>query len=93
MSAEKIKKNAEATASEAATTAREELESLKSHLEQFLNHHVVPTLSDAANSAVTNARDIAEHQKKSVETKVSAKPLLSIGISAVVGFVLGRMSR
>ncbi|GBR11557.1 DUF883 family protein [Acetobacter oeni] len=93
MSAEKIRKNAEQTVSEATSTAREELESLKSQLEQFLNHHVVPTLSEAANTAVSSARDIAGHQKKSVETNVSAKPLLSIGISAVVGFVLGRLSR
>lgn len=93
MSVEKIRQAAEHTASEATSTARDELESLKSQLEQFLTTHVAPALSEAAHSAVSNARDIAEHQKKSVETSVSAKPLLSIAISGLVGFVLGRLSR
>ena len=93
MSADKIKKQAATAVDEASTTARDELEALKSQLEHFLNAHVVPPISDAANAAVSNARAIAEHQKTTVATSVSAKPFLSIAISFVAGFVLGRLSR
>ena len=93
MSAEKIKKQAQAAVEDASTTARDELEALKNQLEHFLSAHVVPPLSDAANTAVSNAREIAEHQKANVATNVSAKPFLSIAISFVVGFVVGRLSR
>lgn len=58
MSAEKIKKQAQAAVDDASTTARDELEALKNQLEHFLSAHVVPPLSDAANSAVSNAREI-----------------------------------
>ncbi|NHN89300.1 hypothetical protein [Acetobacter conturbans] len=93
MSADKIKNQAAAAAEDAATSARDELEVLKKQLEHFLNAHVVPPLSGAANTAVSNAREIAEHQKKTVATNVSAKPFLSIAASFAVGFVLGRLSR
>lgn len=93
MSAEKIKNQAQAAVDDAASSARDELHAIKSQLEHFLNAHVVPPLSDAANSAVSNAKEIAEHQKKNVATNVSAKPFLSIALSFVTGFVLGRLSR
>lgn len=89
MNADTMKKNAQQAADATAASAREELEALKKQLEQFLNHHVVPSLSEAASSA----HDVAERQKKNVGTQVCTRPLMSIGISAIVGFVLGRLSR
>ncbi|MBO1359299.1 MULTISPECIES: DUF883 family protein [Acetobacter] len=93
MSAEKIRKDAESALEAAASSARDDLETVKAQLEQFVQQHILPKLSDAATSAAANVKDIAQTQKKSVATQVSTQPLLSIGISAVVGFVLGRLSR
>ena len=93
VSVDNIRKQVEGAASDAGATARDELEALKKQLEHFLNTHVVPPISDAASSAVSNARELADQQKKTVALNVGAKPFLSVALSSSVGIVLGRACR
>jgi len=75
---------------------REQLHSLKLMVEQLLNERVTPALAgaaDRAETAVTSARDMTSTQVANVSDKVRGQPLIAIGISAVVGYLVGRLSR
>ncbi|MDG6093652.1 hypothetical protein LOC54_00740 [Acetobacter sp. AN02] len=96
MSADKIKKDVKNKAEGAVSSAKDDFEALRSQFEKFLSTHVATGLDDAAakaTEAVANAREVADTQAKNVSTKVVKKPLLSIALSAVIGFVAGRLTR
>lgn len=79
-----------------AQDTREQLHSLRLLVEQLLNKRVTPVLADAADRAevaVTNARDLTNTQVANVSEKVRGQPIIAIGISAVVGYLVGRLSR
>ncbi|MBO1324847.1 hypothetical protein K2X14_06770 [Acetobacter sp. TBRC 12305] len=100
MSYDKIKEVK--AAGEAATdTAREELEAVKAHLERLITQHMVPALGRAGDKAgslteqaVANARELADHTRQDLAKRTRGQTSwLSIAISGVVGFILGRLSR
>lgn len=100
MSSDKIKE-VKAAGENAAETARDEIEAVKAHLERLITKHIVPALTTAGgkaenltDQAVANARELANHARKDIskQTRVQSS-WVSIAISGVVGFVLGRLSR
>lgn len=83
-------------AKDVAQDTQEQLQSLKATVEQLLNDRVTPALAGAAGkaeSAVTSARDLTNTQVEAVSEKVRGAPLITIAISTVVGYLLGRFSR
>lgn len=75
---------------------QEQLQSLRTLVEQLLNERVTPALADAAGkaeNAVTSARSLTNTQVANVSEKVRHQPLIAITISTVVGYLLGRISR
>ena len=74
---------------------QEQLQSLRTMVEQLLNDRVTPALADAADkaeNAVTSARDLTNTQVANVSDKVRGQPLIAIAIATVVGYLLGRIS-
>lgn len=100
MSSDKLK-DVKVAGEAAAETARDEIEALKSHLERLITKHVVPGLasaggkaSDLTEEAVANARELANHARKDISKQTRGQSSwVTIAISGVVGFILGRMSR
>ncbi|AOX17528.1 hypothetical protein [Kozakia baliensis] len=89
-------KNVKDSVEVAAKSAQEQLDSLKTQLEQLLHDRINPALleaADRADHAVANARELRDYQVHNVETRVRARPLAAILISAVVGFIAGRISK
>ena len=83
-------------AEDLAQDTREQLQSLRTMVEQLLNERVTPAIAGAADKAetvVTNARDMTNSQVANVSDKVRHQPLVAIAISTVVGYLLGRISR
>ncbi len=68
---------------------REELRQLRKQVDDLMESRVTPMLSDAAH----RARDYTGVQAEAVSGKVREMPLVSIGIAAAVGFLLGRFTR
>ena len=100
MSSDKLK-DVKAAGESAAETARDEIEAVKAHLERLITKHVVPALTNAGGKAgdlteqaVANARELADHTRNDLAKRTgSHTSWLSIAISGVVGFIIGRMSR
>lgn len=90
------KHNVKHLAKETTQSAQEQIDSLKSQLEQLLNGRINPALlvaAEKADHAVANAREIGHAQVEKVESRVRARPVPAMVISALIGFVLGRLSR
>lgn len=90
------KHNVKDLVSETSQTAQEQIDSLKAQLEQLLNGRINPALlgaAEKADHAVANAREIGHAQVERVESRVRAKPMPAMIISAIVGFVVGRLSK
>lgn len=100
MSSDKIK-DLKAAGALAADTAREEIESLKAQLEKLIGQRVTPVLGKASEQAgafteqaVANARELADHARTDLAKQTRGQtPWVSIAVSGVVGFILGRLSR
>lgn len=81
---------------DAAKGAQEQIDGLKSQLEQLLKDRINPVLldvADRADQAVASAKDIKDTQLTNAQARVRARPVASVLISALVGFVAGRMSK
>ncbi len=75
---------------------REQLLSLRDQVEQLLSERVTPAISEAAGraeTAVNTARDYTQSKADDVSKKVRGQPLVAIGVSAAVGYLLGRIAR
>lgn len=100
MSSDKIK-DVKAAGEAVSESAREEIEAVKAHLERLLSQHVVPALGRAgdkagvvAEQAVANAKELADHTKHDLAKRARGQTSwVTIAISGVVGFILGRLSR
>ncbi|GAB6853372.1 hypothetical protein [Asaia astilbis] len=80
----------------AAKSAQEQIDGLKAQLEQLLKDRINPALLDVAgraDQAVANAREITDVQLHNAEARVRARPIAAVLISAVVGFIAGRVSK
>ncbi|MBS1066557.1 hypothetical protein [Gluconobacter kondonii] len=92
MSRKSVKDNIEV----AAETTQAQIDGLRTQLQELLNNHINPALLDAADRtdhAVANARKITDHEIENVSTRVRARPIAAVLISAVVGFLAGRFSK
>ena len=79
-----------------ADDTTDQLISLRAQVEQLLSERVTPALSDAAGraeTAVNTARDYTSARADDVSKKVRGQPLVAIGVSAAVGYLLGRIAR
>ncbi|ATJ89605.1 hypothetical protein ACLEIY_13820 [Acetobacter tropicalis] len=100
MSSDKLK-DVKAAGENAAETARDEIEAVKAHVERLITKHIVPALTNAGGKAenlteqaVANARELANHARNDISKQTRGpSSLVSIAISGVVGFILGRLSR
>lgn len=100
MSSEKIKE-VKAASEDAVETARDEIEAVKAHLERLITKHIMPALTNAGSKAenltdqaVANAKELANHARQDISKQTRGpSSLVSIAISGVVGFILGRLSR
>ena len=84
------------TVDSATKSTQEQLDTLRSQIEQLLSHHINPALLDAADRAdyaVATAKEISGKQVKNVSTKVRSQPIAAILISSLVGFIAGRLSK
>ncbi|GBR48572.1 MULTISPECIES: hypothetical protein [Gluconobacter] len=92
MSRKSVKDNVEA----ATETTQAQIDSLRTQLQELLDNRISPALLDAADRtdhAVANARKITDHELENVSTRVRARPIAAVLISAVVGFFAGRFSK
>lgn len=92
MSRKSVKDNIEV----ATETTQAQIDGLRTQLQELLNNRINPALLDAADRtdhAVANARKITDHEIENVSTRVRARPIAAILISAVVGFLAGRFSK
>ena len=79
-----------------ADETREQLLNLREQVEQLLSQRVTPAIADAAGraeTAVTSARDYTTSKADDVSKKVRGQPLAAIGVSAAIGYLLGRIAR
>lgn len=92
MSRKSVKDNIEV----ATETTQAQIDSLRDQLQELLNNRINPALLDAADRtdhAVANARKITDHEIENISTRVRARPIAAVLISAVVGFFAGRFSK
>ncbi|GBQ94115.1 hypothetical protein [Asaia krungthepensis] len=77
-------------------SAQDQIDTLKAQLEQLLKDRINPALLDVAeraDNAVANAREIKDVQLHNAEARVRARPIAAVLISAVIGFIAGRVSK
>lgn len=92
MSRKSVKDNVEA----ATETTQAQIDSLRTQLQELLDNRISPALLDAADRTdhvVANARKITDHELENVSTRVRARPIAAVLISAAVGFFAGRFSK
>lgn len=78
----------------AAIARRPETVALREQVEKVMNRHVTPTLcqvADQAEAAVQDAGDEMRMQAQRLTAAVQEKPLTSIGLAALAGFVMARL--
>lgn len=92
MSKSDVKKSVDA----ASQSAQDQIDTLKAQLEQLLKDRINPALLDVAgkaDQAVANARELTDVQLHNAEARVRARPIAAVLISAVIGFIAGRVSK
>jgi ElaB/YqjD/DUF883 family membrane-anchored ribosome-binding protein len=89
-------KKATKTVKDVASDTQDQIQNLRSQVEQLLNQRVTPAIADAADKAETavhNARTLTTTQVENVSAQVRSQPIIAIGIVAVVGYLVGRILR
>jgi ElaB/YqjD/DUF883 family membrane-anchored ribosome-binding protein len=77
-------------------SARDELRALREQVNALMEDRVSPALDDAtkrATAAAHRARVYTQDQADKVSGQVRDQPLVAIGVAAVVGFLLGRITK
>jgi len=88
--------NAAAAASSYADDAKEELAQLRSKVETLMNERVTPALGAAASQAQAVAKTASDEMRMQTERlseAVQERPLASIAIATMAGFVLSSLMR
>lgn len=81
-------------ASHVAEEAHDELARLRSQVEKLMQERVTPALGDAAEAVQDYAhrtRESIENKADSLASTVRDRPLTSVGVAAVAGYLLGHM--
>lgn len=79
-----------------AADTQEQLLSLREQVESLLNDRVTPAISDAAGKAETAVHSAKEYTASTADDmskRVRGRPLIAIGVSAAIGYLLGRIAR
>lgn len=79
-----------------AMSASDEIRELRSQVENLMRERVTPALANAAESVETRAKDAMHAVRRnsdSIAEQVREQPLMAIGIAAVVGYVIARITR
>ncbi len=82
--------------SDVTDSTQDQIQSLRTQVEQLLSERVTPAIADAAGraeSAVNNARAMTTNQVETVSAQVRSQPIIAIGIATAVGYLLGRIAR
>lgn len=85
---------AAAGAGRVADDAREELARLRGQVERLMRERVTPALGDAADSVSEygrRARETVEDQAETISETVRDRPLTSVVVAAIGGYLLGRL--
>jgi ElaB/YqjD/DUF883 family membrane-anchored ribosome-binding protein len=75
---------------------RTQLDELRAQISSLLNDRVAPKLAEArdeAEAAVRHARDAASCQAAAVGREIRERPFTAVMVAAVVGALIGRLSR
>lgn len=89
-----LRDDAAAAGSRMAEDARAELARLRSQVERLMEERVTPALGSVAETVEDygrRARHSVEENAESLATTVRERPLLTVGLAAVSGFLLGRL--
>ena len=84
------------TVSDVTDSTQDQIQSLRTQVEQLLSERVTPAIADAAGraeSAVNTARTMTTNQVETVSAQVRSQPIIAIGIATAVGYLLGRIAR
>ncbi|GGG16130.1 hypothetical protein GCM10010964_00520 [Caldovatus sediminis] len=90
-----LKGEAAASAERLAEDAREELARLRAQVEKLMQERVTPALAGAAETVedyAARARDRIERQADALSSTVRERPLLAVGVAALAGFLIGRLT-
>ncbi|WP_220115886.1 DUF883 family protein [Caldovatus aquaticus] len=90
-----VRDRAAAGASRVAEDAREELARLRAQVEKLMQERVTPALAGAAETVedyATRARETIEQQADALSSTVRERPLMAVGIAALAGFLIGRLT-
>ena len=82
--------------SDVTDSTQDQIQSLRTQVEQLLSERVTPAIADAAGraeSAVNSARAMTTNQVETVSAQVRSQPIIAIGIATAVGYLLGRIAR
>ena len=89
-------KKVSGTVSDVADSTQDQIQSLRTQVEQLLSERVTPAIADAAGRAedvVNSARTLTTNQVETVSAQVRSQPIVAIGIATAVGYLLGRIAR
>jgi ElaB/YqjD/DUF883 family membrane-anchored ribosome-binding protein len=90
-----LRDEAAASGQRLADDARVELARLRAQVERLMEERVTPALGQAADTVEDysrRARARVEENAHAVTDAVRERPLLSIGLAALAGYVIGRLS-
>jgi ElaB/YqjD/DUF883 family membrane-anchored ribosome-binding protein len=77
-------------------SARDEIRALREQMNALMEERISPALDHAskrATDAAKRARAYTEDQAEMVSGHVREQPLVAIGVAALVGFLIGRMTK
>jgi ElaB/YqjD/DUF883 family membrane-anchored ribosome-binding protein len=90
-----LRDEAAASGQRLADDARAELARLRAQVERLMEERVTPALGQAADTVEDYSRRAKariEDNAHAVTDVVRERPLLSLGLAAVVGYIIGRLS-
>jgi ElaB/YqjD/DUF883 family membrane-anchored ribosome-binding protein len=73
-----------------------QIDRLRQEVEAMMKDRITPAVSNFADQAqerVSNASRVVKDQSRYVSGRVKERPLIAVGIAAVVGWVIGRLMR
>jgi ElaB/YqjD/DUF883 family membrane-anchored ribosome-binding protein len=79
-------------ATRAADDASLRVRQLRNDVESLMRDVVTPALTDAVAKAVSTSKQMQKHSE-TVASNVRGRPLLSVSLAGLVGFIFGRATR
>jgi ElaB/YqjD/DUF883 family membrane-anchored ribosome-binding protein len=79
-----------------AMSATDEIRELRAQVENLMRERVTPALANAADAVETRAKDAVHavrRQSDSLAEQIREQPLMAVGMAAVIGYVIARITR